>query len=130
MFNSTDPSDIFRYLERLVRSLVLFNLRTPRSPWACPICKKAHAKTKAPVRRKKPRVEELVKQEENNQQQQIEQQKNQKQMLNKRLEPCWDVLGELENHECGWPFLLPVNSKQVATYLICLEQGVTADGGG
>lgn len=85
--------------------------KTPRSPWACPVCKKARLKTK-PQPKKYPRVEELARKEE------VAKSKspNNRQQVYKDMEPCRHMLTELENHELAWPFLVPVNGKQFPEY--------------
>ena len=122
--------EILKYLFRLVKffsllssivqhvsnynNVFLSQLRTPRSPWACPVCKKARSKSKPP-QRKKPTAEQLLKKEEQQQQQQNSKSKvsNSRVQSSKDLEPCRLVLTEMENHESSWPFLVPVNMKQV-----------------
>ena len=37
---------------------------------------------------------------------------NRKQAM-KHMQPCRQMLAEMERHECSWPFLVPVNAKQV-----------------
>lgn len=88
--------------------------KTPRSPWACPVCKKARSKSK-PTQRKKPTAEQLLKKEEQ-QQQKVKVVSNSRVQSSKDMEPCRQLLTEMENHESSWPFLVPVNMKQVPEY--------------
>jgi len=92
--------------------------RTPRSPWACPVCKKTRSKSKQPPK-KKPRAEELLKKEEQYKNNKLS---NNRVQTSKDLEPCRVMLNELENHESAWPFLVPVNVKQVCILLLLLHK--------
>ena len=103
--------------EKIIKNNIIylfFSFRTPRAPWTCPVCKKARSKSK-PTQRKKPTAEQLLKKEEQQQQQQNSKAKvsNSRVQSSKDMEPCRLILTDMENHESSWPFLVPVNMKQV-----------------
>ena len=100
-----------KILNNLVSISTRLLYRTPRSPWACPVCKKSRSKSKQPPK-KKPRAEELLKKEEQNK----NKLSNNRVQTSKDMEPCRVMLNELENHESAWPFLVPVNVKQVCLF--------------
>eukprot|EP00794_Sanderia_malayensis_P003185 gene3185-3656_t len=98
--------------------------KTPRSPWACPVCKKARQKSKRPTkRRKKPEDEfETLSAFERAEPPSAKVSRSKKEKMNNRkqamehMAPCKQMLADLERHECSWPFLVPVNGKQFPEY--------------
>lgn len=97
--------------------------KTPRSPWACPVCKKARLKSKrTPKRKRKPEDEfdtfssfEAYEQPSKQGRSKKDKMNNRKQAM-KHMQPCRQMLAEMERHECSWPFLVPVNAKQFPEY--------------
>ena len=47
---------------------------------------------------------------------------NRKQAM-KDMAPCQTMLAEMERHEDSWPFLVPVNAKQVSADICEVDSG-------
>ncbi|XP_065053159.1 bromodomain adjacent to zinc finger domain protein 2B-like isoform X2 [Rhopilema esculentum] len=97
--------------------------KTPRSPWACPVCKKARLQSKRTTKRKKKPEDEfesfssfdLYDQPTKQGRAKKNKMNNRKQAM-ELMQPCRQMLAEMERHECSWPFLVPVNAKQFPEY--------------